>query len=83
MLALGEETAVQVVVGSIAWAFRRLKKPRRIRETSARGYALHSVRRHISFRTAAIDRPSGVRDEGWHLVAANDKGGSRQHLRAA
>ena len=27
VLALGEETAVQVVVGSIVWAFRRLKKP--------------------------------------------------------
>ena len=26
--ALGEETAVQAVVGSIVWAFRRLKKPR-------------------------------------------------------
>ena len=42
MLPLGEETAVQAVVGSIVWAFRRLKKPR-CREMSARGYALHSV----------------------------------------
>ena len=25
MLAIGEETAVQAVVGSIVWAFRRLK----------------------------------------------------------
>ena len=28
VLPLGEETAVQAVVGSIVWAFRRLKKPR-------------------------------------------------------
>ena len=42
VLALGEETVVQAVVGSIFWAFRRLKKPRR-REMSARGYALYSV----------------------------------------
>ena len=48
MLALGEETAVQALVGSIVWAFRRLKKPR-IREMSARGYALHSVCPHLSF----------------------------------
>ena len=26
VLALGEETAVQAVIGSISWAFRRLKK---------------------------------------------------------
>ena len=39
MLAMGEETAVQAVVG---WAFRRLKKPR-CQEMSTRGYALHSV----------------------------------------
>ena len=37
-----EETAAQTVVGSIVWAFRRLKKPRS-REMSARSYALHSV----------------------------------------
>ena len=43
VLALREETAVQAVVGSIAWAFRRVKKPSS-REMSARGYALHSVR---------------------------------------
>ena len=42
VLPLGEETAVQAVVGSVVWAFRRLKKPR-CREMSARGYALHSV----------------------------------------
>ena len=42
VLALGEETAVQAVVGSIIWAFRRLKKPM-CREMSARGYALDSV----------------------------------------
>ena len=28
VLSLGEETAVQAVVDSVAWAFRRLKKPR-------------------------------------------------------
>ena len=27
VLALGEKTAAQAVVGSIVWAFRRLKKP--------------------------------------------------------
>ena len=42
MLQLGEETAVQAVVGSTVWAFRRLKKPW-CREMSLRGYALHSV----------------------------------------
>ena len=36
VLALGEETAVLAVVGSIVWAFRRLKKPR-FGELSARG----------------------------------------------
>ena len=48
MLALGEETAVQAIVGSIVWAFRRLKKPR-CRGMSARGYALHSVCPQLSF----------------------------------
>ena len=48
MLPLGQETAVQAVVGSIVWAFRRLKKPR-CREMSARGYALHSVCPQLSF----------------------------------
>ena len=42
VLALGEATAVQVVVGFVVWAFRRLKKPRS-REMGARGYALDSV----------------------------------------
>ena len=41
VLALGEESAAQAVVGSINWTFRRLKKPRR--EMSASGYAFHSV----------------------------------------
>ena len=40
--------AVQAVVGSIVWAFRRVKKPR-YREMSARGYALHSVYPQRSF----------------------------------
>ena len=48
VLALEEKTAVQTVVGSIVWAFRRLKKPRS-REMSARGYALHSVCSQLSF----------------------------------
>ena len=48
VLALGEETAAQAVVGSIVWAFRRLKKPIS-REMSARRYALHSVRPQLSF----------------------------------
>ena len=48
VLPLGEETAVQAVVGSIVWGFRRLKKPR-CREMSARGYALHSVRPELYF----------------------------------
>ena len=48
VLALGEETAVQAVVGSIVWAFRRLKKPRSW-EMSARGYAIHGVCPQLSF----------------------------------
>ena len=48
LFALGEEIAVQAVVGSIVWAFRRVKNPRR-REMSARIYALHSVCPQISF----------------------------------
>ena len=48
MLALGEETAVQAVVCSIVWAFRRLKMPRSP-EKSARGYALHSVYPQLFF----------------------------------
>ena len=48
VLALEEETAVQAVVGSIVWAFRRLKKPR-CRDMSARGYELHSVCPQLSF----------------------------------
>ena len=35
-------TAAQVVVGSVVWALRGLKKPRS-RDMSARGYALHCV----------------------------------------
>ena len=50
VLPLGEETAVQAVVGSIAWTFRRLKKPR-CREMSARGYMLHSVCPQLSFES--------------------------------
>ena len=46
VLQLGEETAVQSVVGSIVWAFRRLKKPRS-REMSTRGYALLTYVLHV------------------------------------
>ena len=55
MLPLGEETAVQAVVGSIVWAFRRLKKPS-CREMSARGYAFHSVCPQLSFLSQGNDR---------------------------
>ena len=48
VLPPGEETAVQTEVGSIVWAFRRLKKPR-CREMSARGYAFYSVWPQLSF----------------------------------
>ena len=48
VLAIWEKTAVQAVVGSIFWAFCRLKKPRN-REMSGRDYALHSVRLQLSF----------------------------------
>ena len=48
LFPLGGETAVQAVIGSIAWAFRRLKKPRSL-EMSARGYALHSLCLQLSF----------------------------------
>ena len=53
MLALGEETAAQAVVGSIVWAFRRLEEPR-CREMSARGYALYSVCSNFPFFPAAV-----------------------------
>ena len=43
-----EEIAAQAAVGSIVWAFRRLKKSRS-QEMSARGYALHSVSPKLSF----------------------------------
>ena len=42
VVALVEETAVQTVVGSIVWAFCRLKKLR-CRKMSAPGYALHRI----------------------------------------
>ena len=48
VLPLGEETALQAVVGSIVWASRRLEKSR-CRKMSARGYALHSVWPQLSF----------------------------------
>ena len=48
VLALGEESAVQAVVGSIVWAFRRLKNPKR-KEMSARGYAFHSICPQLPF----------------------------------
>ena len=42
VLALGEESANEIVMGSIVWAFGRLKNLRS-RKMSARGCALHSV----------------------------------------
>ena len=42
VLALGKETAVHAVVGSIIWAFRWPKKPE-CWKMSNRGYALHYV----------------------------------------
>ena len=62
VLELGEETAVQVVVGSIVWAFRRLKKPR-FREMSARGYALHNVRLQLSFLSTPVVLKSWVQTQ--------------------
>ena len=53
MLVPGEETAAQAGVGSIVWAFRRLKKPRRREIVAikrvARGYARYSVCPQLSF----------------------------------
>ena len=63
MPALGEETTVHAVVGSIVWAFRRLKKPRS-REMIARGYALHSVCHHISFHPKNNEREKGRQTDG-------------------
>ena len=59
VLPLREETAVQAVVGTIVWAFRRLKKPR-CRNMSARGYALHSVCPQISFLYEFADVSGGI-----------------------
>ena len=47
-------TVVQVVVGSIVWPFRKLKKPR-IREMSARGYALYSMCRQHFFSSYTVE----------------------------
>ena len=54
VLALGEKIAVKAVIGSIFWAFRRLKKPMSWK-MSARGYALHSVC-HQLFQAALSGR---------------------------
>ena len=48
VLALGEETAVKAAVGSIAWPFRRFKKPK-CRGMNARSYVLHSVCTQLLF----------------------------------
>ena len=56
VLPLGEETAVQTVVGSIVRAFRRLKKPR-CREMTTRGYALHSICSKVSFLFSCLFYP--------------------------
>ena len=53
VLAIGEEISAQAVVGSIDWAFCRLKKPKSF-EMSARGYALHSVCLQLSFPLSAF-----------------------------
>ena len=58
VFALGEETALETVVGFIVWAFRRIEKPG-IQEISARGYALHIVCTQLSFlfqRTVRMSR---------------------------
>ena len=57
VLALGEGTTVQTVVGSIVLAFRRLKKPR-CREMSARDYSLHSVCPQLFFFSRKISSSS-------------------------
>ena len=44
MIPLGEETAVQAIVGSIVWAFRRLKKTKESEDER-----LHSVCPKLSF----------------------------------
>ena len=46
--AQGTDTAAHAVVGSIVWAFRRLKKLRN-RKMRARSYAFHSVFPQLSF----------------------------------
>ena len=68
VLALVEETVVQTVVGSIVWAFRRLKKPR-YREMSARGYALYSVcpQPFFCFLEARCVSLFGIQTWGVHL----------------
>ena len=73
VLPLGEETAVQAVVGSIVWAFRRHKKPRSL-EMSARGYALHSVCPQLSFRGESVPlHPSSVRERfGLEIIKMAD-----------
>ena len=48
VLALGEETAVQAVVGSTVWAFRRLRKAK-VSGMSAGSDALYSVCPQLSF----------------------------------
>ena len=70
-----EETAVQAIVGSIVWAFSRLKKPRS-REMSARSYALHSVRPKLSFFFFLIQdagHTAGVLKMGRVLVSGNSR----------
>ena len=46
--ALVEGTAIQAIVGTIVWAFHRLKS-QRSRKKSDRPHALHSVRARLSF----------------------------------
>ena len=80
VLPLGKKTAVQAVVGSIVWAFRRLKKPR-CREMNARGYALYSVRplfffecRHVVFPIVnSGNNSSKSNSEDGHSLAWQDR----------
>ena len=66
VLALGKETAVQAVVGSIVWAFCRLKKPR-CREMSACSYALQRMPPTFLDRQTdgRMDRWTDGRMDGW------------------
>ena len=67
MLALGEVTEAQAVVGSIFWTFRRLKRPRS-GEMSARGYALYSFCPQLSFFPEAYFSRTSTEQSRFRLV---------------